>query len=591
MSAASDAPDVRVVLDEIAAQPEVAWPALVKARFAADPALAAQALCWLRAEREQPPDGDTPRLAGDRYQLGVRLGGGATASVWQAYDTKLGRHVALKVFAARETSSALVESLAEARAACDVISDHVVRVLDVHAERDPAYLVMELVGEHDPERGLLAPGASAAVTRPRSVDEAVRWVRDVARGVHDAHLRNVFHRDVKPANVLVTPVSRRARIADFGLAVSTAGDVAAISLVRGGLRIAGTPEYMAPEQARGLPIELDPREPDQRARLVAIDVWGLGALLYALLAGHAPWSAHEGAEAWEVAARGEAPPSLPRRIPRRLRRVVDKALALAPEARYATAAELAAELDRYLARRPTSLDRSRALRAWLWSRRNPQLAITILVAVGLAVGTLATYLAVVDLRRERRDLRAEIATQEAEIATRATRSARTRAELARTEAELRKESDALVAAERALAEAEREYQGILEANARALRDADAATRSLVDQLARAKTDRDAAQFGRSLYQGYWNAARAEAERLTKERDQAVAARTAAEKERDTAAAARAATEKELARLTAEAAAREAELHELEQRAEAQQPAATVDAGAAAATAPALDAAP
>ena len=75
----------------------------------------------------------------------------------------------------------------------------------------------------------LAPGGSAAAIRPRSDDEAVRWVRDVARGVHDAHLRNVFHRALKPHNVLITPFSRRARIADFGLAVSDGHDTSGAS--------------------------------------------------------------------------------------------------------------------------------------------------------------------------------------------------------------------------------------------------------------------------------------------------------------------------------------------------------------------------
>ena len=205
------------------------------------------------------------------------------------------------------------------------------RVLDVHA--DPPYIVMELVGEWEPKRGVLAPGGSAAALRPRSSDEAVRWVRDVARGVHDAHLRNVFHRDLKPHNVLITPFSRRARIADFGLAIS---DVAERN---GRLQIAGTPGYIAPEQASGLPSSLDPHDLDERAVLVALDVWGLGALAFDLLADRPPWHAERGLEPWECAAAATESPELPRALPRRLRRIVGKALAIDPAARYATAGE------------------------------------------------------------------------------------------------------------------------------------------------------------------------------------------------------------------------------------------------------------
>jgi serine/threonine protein kinase len=590
----SEAIDVRAALAEIAAEPEAVWPQLVRARFAGDPALAAQALCWLEAARAPLEGGDPqPRLPGGRYRLGLRLGGGATAQVWQAYDNKLGRHVAIKVLAAGDRD-ALAEVLAEARAACDVVSDQVVRVLDVQDERDPAYLVMELVGEHDPQRGELVAGASAAVTKPRDLDEAARWVRDAARGVHDAHLRDVFHRDIKPANVLVTPVSRRARIADFGLAVSAAAGVAAISLVRGAVRVAGTPEFMAPEQARGLPIALDPRGADDRARLVAIDVWGLGALLYALAAGHPPWRGTALLEPWEIAASGAPPPPLAK-VPARLRRVIDRAMALDPAARYASAGELASELDAYLARRPTSRDRSRALRGWLWSRRNPQLAVTALVAVALAIGTLVAYVATVRLRDERAGLQREMEDQEHARALLATLAANTRAVLASTEDDLRREQEALAQLQRRLAEGEREYQDILAAKEKALRDADAATRALVEELARAHADRDAAQLGRALYQGYWAAARGDADRAGKDRDQAAAARVAAEsardaadKARDAADAARTAAETELARLGADATAREAHVQELERRIAELQAAASAAAAAARAV-PARDA--
>ncbi len=299
----ANAIDIEATLVELARAPRERWSELARQRFA-DAELAAQAVVWLRANAEAGAStdaGDGAPWLGDgaaRYTLGVLLDVGGTASVWQARDVKLGRDVAIKVF--RGGRSAIVEEiLGEARAACEVISDHVVRMLDVHGE--PPYIVMELVGEHEPGRGVLVPGASAAAMRPASLDEAVGWVRDVARGVHDAHLRNVFHRDLKPHNVLITPVSRRARIADFGLAISAANP-------SGAPRVAGTPSYIAPEQARGLSASLDPHDIDERAALVAIDVWGLGALAYDLCGGGPPWRA-----ARTGSTRGRSPRRAPRR--------------------------------------------------------------------------------------------------------------------------------------------------------------------------------------------------------------------------------------------------------------------------------------
>ena len=558
-----------------------------------------QAALWEAAYRDALGE-EAPALD-ERYALATRLDAGASAAVWQAFDRKLGRHVAIKLFHAERA-----RALAEARAACDVISDHVVRVLDVHDGERP-YIVMELIAEYDPRRATQTSGASAAVLRPRDVREAVRWVRDVARGVHAAHLRDVFHRDLKPHNVLIAPVSRRARIADFGLAVTAAS-------------FAGTPEYMAPEQARGLPHALDRARSEDRERLVAVDVWGLGALAYDLVSGHAPWSAPgridarsesmgggdpdgfaggaggkaprgidarsesmgggdpdgsaggaggkapRGIDAWELAAGEAEPPRLARtswgeRIAPRLRRVIEKAMALDPEQRYRSAAELGDELDAYLEQRPTSLDRSRALRAWLWCRRNPQLSLTAGAALVLATLTLASYWTVVQLRDRSRELAGEVATEEAAVTN-------TRRDLGSAEAELHAKSSKLAQLQRELAEEESSYRAIIAARDKSLHDADAATRQLVDQLTIARNDRQVAELGRTMYEGFWTSARQEADRALAERDQAQKDRDAArgerdqlQKERDTALADRDRLQSqldrakaELERLTAEAAA-------------------------------------
>ncbi|CAN5151167.1 hypothetical protein BH11MYX1_BH11MYX1_04000 [soil metagenome] len=423
--------DLVEALAQIAARPEPAWAELVAQRFA-DPVLAAQALIWLRANRERVDDDEvTPEIAGDRYRLGVLLDVGATASVWQAHDAKLNRNVAIKVFRG-ERSPVLDEILAEARAAAEVASDHVVRVLDVHDADDagPPYIVRDLVGEWEPRRGILAPGGSAATVRPRGLREAVGWVRDVARGVHDAHLRNVFHRDLKPHNVLITPFSRRARIADFGLAISAGHER------DGALEIAGTPGYIAPEQAAGLPPALDPHDRADRSVLVGLDVWGLGALAYDLVADRAPWQADADMEAWEHAAAAERSPALPHEVPARLRRILDTALALSPNARYAAAGELADDLDAYLTRQPTSHDASRISRIRLWMRRNPQLSVTAILAAILATLSVVAYVNVVEVRSQRNALGLEATRARAENETLSARAQKTREELATTESDL-----------------------------------------------------------------------------------------------------------------------------------------------------------
>ncbi|HEY4059092.1 MAG TPA: protein kinase, partial [Kofleriaceae bacterium] len=217
---------IRDQLATIMTRPRGEWRALVDREFGQDRALRLQALLWLHSATEAPGDESAPPSLGtsadERYELLLRIDAGASASVWKAYDRRLGRHVAIKVFSELGDSDAVEQVLAEARAASDVVSEHVVRVLDVQYGDGIPYIVMELVSEFDVDRGETVLGASASTTRASSADEVARWVSQVARGVHEAHLRSVFHRDLKPKNVLITPKSRRARVADFGLSVSGA---------------------------------------------------------------------------------------------------------------------------------------------------------------------------------------------------------------------------------------------------------------------------------------------------------------------------------------------------------------------------------
>jgi hypothetical protein len=353
--------------------------------------------------------------------------------------------------------------------------------------------------------------------------------------------------------VLVTPHSRRARVADFGLAVSSANtDVAhpAMMLLKRGpggpVSVRGTPEYMAPEQARGLPLSLDPRSAADRAVLEAIDVWGIGAIAYDLLAGRPPWLARaaEDQTAWEVATSGERPPRLERtpggaRVPARLRRIIEKAMAPDPARRYATAAAVANDLQAFLERRPTTLDRARLLRGGLWCRRNPQLALTALAAVVLTLLTLATRMTVEQLRGERDALDQEVLQRRLQEAQLTASVEQARDDLSRTRTKLAVERQSLATAEQELADTRQEladarqaYEALLAAKERAQRDATAATRVLVEQLERARREQlDAERAGVTL-QALVGSTRRDAERTAKDRDRVRRERDAARAERD-----------------------------------------------------------
>jgi serine/threonine protein kinase len=545
-------PQVREKLARISMRPATEWTKRIAQEFPGDAAMRMQALLWLHAERQGPEvEGSPPSLgeaADERYELTVRLDSGTRSSVWQAFDRRLGRNVAIKVFHERDESEALDQVLAEARAASDFVSEYAVRVLDVQYGDGHPYIVMELVSEYDAEKGEFVLGSTAAASRPHSIEEVARWVMHVARGVHEAHLRNVFHRDLKPRNVLVTPNSRRARVTDFGLAVSGASPDAAhptITLLKRGpsgpVSVRGTPEYMAPEQARGLPLTLDARSAEDRAVLVAIDVWGIGAIAYDLLMGRPPWLARKADDlsAWEIAASTERPPPLERtrdgqRVPKRLRRVIDRAMSTDPKLRYSSAGAVANELEDFLARRPTTLDRSRLLRLALWSRRNPQLALTILVALGLTGLAAGTHLTVTQLQHERAALDRKVKSQRAEKLELNASVNEAREQLQQTQNKLATERESLSTLEKSIADERTSYQTLIDAKEQALLDATRSTRRLVQQLEAARRDQRVSQEARANLEKVAADLRREADKATKEREKLRRERDAARGERDVA---------------------------------------------------------
>jgi hypothetical protein len=294
------------------------------AAAAPDPEGAAADLSFL-APPSQP--GSLGRL--DHYEVLGVVGKGGMGVVLRARDTKLERVVAIKVLAAplAACGTARRRFAREARAAAAVRDEH---VIDIHAVcDDPAlpYLVMEYV-EGCTLEALLHRGG------PPGVQEVLRIGLQVASGLAAAHQQGLVHRDVKPANILLENGVQRVKLTDFGLA--RAADDA--SLTQSGV-IAGTPLYMAPEQARGEPVD------------ARTDLFSLGSVLYELCTGR---PAFRGPTAVAVLRRVCREAARPIRevnpdVPEALCRLIERLHAKKPADRPASAQEVAELLTGLLA--------------------------------------------------------------------------------------------------------------------------------------------------------------------------------------------------------------------------------------------------
>ena len=299
-----------------------------------------------------------------RFVIRDRLGEGATAVVYRAWDRMRDEFVALKVLREADAlSPAAVQRFnREARTAAELDHPNVVRVHDAGMSDGRLYLVMEFV-DHRSLAAVLAEGSSPPEAMTALLEKA-------ARGVSAAHARGIVHRDLKPANILVTRQGV-PKVADFGLALR-AGTMA--QLTRTGA-VMGTPSYMAPEQVAGRNDSVSPRT----------DVYALGAILYQVLQGTPP---HAGRNLEDLYSKVllEVPPP-PRGAPLPLQAICLKALEKDPADRYPEAGAFADDLARaaagtpVAARLPTTLRRARRT-----LRRHRLAAVLACVIVG-AVGT------------------------------------------------------------------------------------------------------------------------------------------------------------------------------------------------------------
>jgi predicted Ser/Thr protein kinase len=316
------------------------------------------------------PPGRHIRYFGD-YEILEELGRGGMGVVYKARQISLNRPVALKMIRAGllagDDDLRRFQNEAEAVA----LLDHpgIVPVYEVGELDGQRYFSMKLI-----EGGGLAPLPEAYRDDPRA---AARLVADAAEAMAHAHARGVLHRDLKPANLLIDAAGR-PHVTDFGLAKRLAEQV---ELTQSGA-ILGTPAYMSPEQAAG-----------RRGTITtAADVYGLGAVLYSLLTGKAPFGGNslvETLDAVRVAA--PAPPTrLNAKVPRDLQTICLKCLEKDPRRRYATAQGLADDLRAWLENRPIAARPAGVLeRGALFARRRPALAAAYLLAA--AVVSLAAF--------------------------------------------------------------------------------------------------------------------------------------------------------------------------------------------------------
>jgi serine/threonine-protein kinase len=321
------------------------------------------------------PQLPVPALELPGLELYENLGQGGMGVVYRARDVRLDRPRAVKVirrgpFGDDEARDRFGR---EARAVARLDHVGVVRIYALGEHEDTLYICMELL-EGGSLQGRLRQG-------PLEVRAAADLVRQLALAVQHAHDNRVLHRDLKPGNVLLT-ADGAPKVSDFGLAKLLDADD---GLTHTGA-VLGTPAYMAPEQAEG------------RSRDIAerTDVWALGAILYECLTGRPPFRAETRSETLELVRRQapEAPRRLRADVPAELEAICLKCLEKRPEQRYATAAELAADLRDWLDGKPTRLRPARGPRRLVQAaRRRPVLSLlaAFVLLAAVAAGLLAYF--------------------------------------------------------------------------------------------------------------------------------------------------------------------------------------------------------
>jgi eukaryotic-like serine/threonine-protein kinase len=278
--------------------------------------------------------GATPQILLGRYEVGRLLGAGGMAEVYEGHDRLLARRVAIKILLSQyaHDPAFLARFRREAQAAASLSHPNIVGVYDTGSEGDTWFIVMEYVDGRTLKDIIRAEGA---LYWARAAEVAA----DVAGALAVAHARGIVHRDVKPANVMLT-TEGKVKVMDFGIARATA-----VPSITQTSAVVGTAQYIAPEQAQGL--EVDART----------DVYALGCCLYEMITGQVPFTGPTPvAIAYRHVREDPTPPrALNPDVPVPLERVCLKAMAKRPEDRYQTAAELQRDLERVRVGEPVTV--------------------------------------------------------------------------------------------------------------------------------------------------------------------------------------------------------------------------------------------
>jgi len=267
-------------------------------------------------------------VLGGRYEVHAPLGEGGMATVFRGVDTVLGRPVAVKVLAPRYAKDAtfVARFRREAQSAAAMNHPNVVNVYDTGSDRGVHYIVMELVEGRTLREVIREEG-------PLLPERAAEIAAAVCQALAFAHERGIVHRDVKPGNIMLTPTGE-VKVMDFGIARATSGEALTQTAT-----VLGTASYISPEQAQGESV-------DARS-----DIYSLGVVLYEMLTRQVPFSGDNPVAIAYKHVQEEAirPSRLNADVPQPLESIVLKALAKNPANRYQSAAEMLADLQRFLA--------------------------------------------------------------------------------------------------------------------------------------------------------------------------------------------------------------------------------------------------
>jgi TolB-like protein/tRNA A-37 threonylcarbamoyl transferase component Bud32/Flp pilus assembly protein TadD len=300
------------------------------------------------------------------YELLEEVGRGGQGVVFRARQKSLHRIVALKVIGLGQwaTKAHLKRFRTEAEAAASLDHPCIVPIYEVGERDGQCYFSMKFV-----EGGQLD---EVVKHTPISIRQAVEFIARVARTVHYAHEHGILHRDIKPGNILLD-TKGEPHLTDFGLARLVESESTATRT----LDVLGTPSYMAPEQAAS-----------NNAKLTnAVDVYGLGAVLYHLLTGHPPFAGGTTYETIKLLLETEPrPPRLSNpKIDRDLSTICLKCLEKDAQRRYFSALALAEDLERWLKHEPIQARRTGVVgRGKKWLQRNPTVAAVVVLSFALA---------------------------------------------------------------------------------------------------------------------------------------------------------------------------------------------------------------